>query len=131
MATRRGQVAQWTVAALLALAPVPAMAGGALNYAGTVRSVESGSFVIQDVGPRPATGEMHATNRRIVLTPSTTFVMARRARDGASAFPGDYAVRPAERSDLAEGDFVSVECQPTGAECQAIKLTIVQTGPPA
>jgi len=129
MLTRRGYVAQLAVAALLALTPVSATAGNTVSYAGTIRSVEGGSFVIQDVGPRTAASEMNPVYRKIVLTPSTTFLMAQRDWDGTTTFPGDYVEKVAKRSDLTDGDFVSVECRPTGDGCQAITLTIVQTGP--
>ena len=131
MLTRRGHIAQLAVAALLTLTAVPATAGDTVSYAGTIRSVESGSFVIQDVGPRTAKSEMNAVYRKVVLTPSTKLLMAQRDWDGTTTFAGDYVEKVAKRSDLTDGDFVSVECQPTGDACQAITLTIVQTGPPA
>jgi len=49
---------------------------------------------------------------------------------GAATFPGDYAERPAQRSDLKAGSFVSIECQPTREGCQTLKLTMVRTDQP-
>jgi hypothetical protein len=114
-------------AALIGLATMAATAADTVSYAGTVSSVGGRSVVIRDMGPWAGTTEASVVSRTITVTPSTTFARAERAWDGTAAFPGDYAERPAARSDLTEGAFVAVECRPTGAGCQALKLTIVPT----
>ena len=128
MRIRLGKFFQLTVV-LFALGPLPASAGGAMTYAGTVSSIDGarGAFVLQDVGPWRGKSEANIVNRTIVLTPSTTFAVASRAWDGTSKFPGDYAESAAQRSDLKEGAFVAVECRPVGEGCRALKLTLIQT----
>ena len=131
---RRGSMfARLTIAALLAFAPLPARAGDAVSYAGRVGSIDGtgASFVLKDVGPWRGETETNTVNRTIVLTPSTTFVVASRVWEGARGFPGDYEESPARPSDLKEGAFVAVECQPAGARCRALKLTLVETDPPS
>lgn len=117
---------QIAVACLMAMT-VPAAADQTVRYAGTIRSITSGSLVLEDVGPWH--GEKSATvitPRTIVLAPSTEFFVASRAEDGATRFPGDYQEVPAQRSDLKPGTFVSVECQPTREGCQSLKVTMVR-----
>jgi hypothetical protein len=119
---------QLTVAALLALGPLTASAGEVATYAGTVSSIDRarGAFVLQDVGPWLGKSDANIVNRTIVLTPSTALAVANRTWDSTSKFPGDYEESAAQLSDLKEGAFVAVECQPTGAACRALKLTVVQ-----
>ena len=129
MRKRGTKLVQLTVSALLALGPLPASAGGAVTYAGTIRSLDDarGALVLQDVGPWRGKGDADIVNRTIVLTPSTRLAMASRAWEGTSKFPGDYEENAAQRSDLKEGAFVAVECQPTAEGCRAVKLTVIQT----
>ena len=59
-------------------------------------------------------------------------VRADRAWDNsANKFPGDYREVAAQRSDLTDGSFVSVECEPTSAGCRAVKLTVIRGDKPA
>jgi hypothetical protein len=127
MRSRQGTIIALGIAAVIGLTTAAATAADTVSYAGTVSSVGSRSVVIRDMGPWTGNTEASAVNRTITVTPSTRFAMAERAWDGKAAFPGDYAERPAERSDLTEGAFVAVECQPTGSGCQALKFTIVPT----
>jgi hypothetical protein len=125
--------ARLTATALLAVGPLPAGAGNGVSYAGTVSRIDGprGTFVLHDVGPWRGDRETSVVNRTIVLTPSTTFAVASRVWEGARGFPGDYEESPARRSDLKEGAFVAVECQPAGPSCRALKLTLIETDPPS
>jgi hypothetical protein len=130
MSKRLAKIVQLMVVGLFTVGTLPASADRIAAYAGTVSSVDRarGSFVLQDVGPwRGGTPDPNITNRTIVVTPSTKFAMARRAADGTNKFPGDYEEVSAQPSVLREGAFVSVECQSTGEQCQALTLTVVQT----
>jgi hypothetical protein len=130
MSKRLAKIVQLMVVGLFTVGTLPASADRIAAYAGTVSSVDRarGSFVLQDVGPwRGGTPDPNITNRTIVVTPSTKFAMARRAADGTNKFPGDYEEVSAQPSVLREGAFVSVACQSTGEQCQALTLTVVQT----
>jgi hypothetical protein len=130
MSKRLAKIVRLMVVGLFTVGTLPASADRIAAYAGTVSSVDRarGSFVLQDVGPwRGGTPDANITNRTIVVTPSTKFAMARRTADGTNKFPGDYEEVSAQPSVLKEGSFVSVECQSTGEQCQALKLTVVQT----
>jgi hypothetical protein len=122
--------------AVVIIGPMLTVAGLAsgeqtVKYAGTIKSISNGTIVVEDVGPwhggRP---ETEITPREIVLAPSATFVVASRAKDGTTTFPGDYTEVPAQRSDLKPGTFVAVECQPTPDGCQLLKVTMVPPQPP-
>ena len=128
-----GTIAQLTVAAVLAVGPLPASGGGVVSYAGTVGSLDRarGSLVLRDVGPWHGGTPAPVTPRTIVLTPSTRIAVATRTWEGTEKFPGDYEEMPAELVELTEGAFVTVECEPTGSSCRALKLTVVRTAQPA
>src|SRR5262245_3531531 len=125
---RLGRIVSVLAVAAFALGPLSAKAAATITYAGTVRSVDSarGSFMLEDVGPWHGGPDANITNRAIVLTSSTKLAMASRTWSSATKFPGDYEEIAARRTDLKEGAFVSVECQPTGESCRAVKLTVVQ-----
>jgi hypothetical protein len=130
MSKRLAKIVRLMVVGLFTVGTLPASAGRIAAYAGTVSSVDRarGSFVLHDVGPwRGGTPDANITNRTIVVTPSTKFAMARRTADGTNKFPGDYEEVSAQPSVLKKGAFVSVACQSTGEQCQALKLTVVQT----
>jgi hypothetical protein len=133
MRTTLGTIAQLTVAAALAVGPLPASAGGAVNYAGTISSVDRarGSLVVRDVGPWQGGSPAPVTPRTITLTPATRIAVASRTWEGTEKFPGDYQELPADLVDLTEGAFVAVECEPAGSSCRALKLTVVRTDEPA
>jgi hypothetical protein len=102
-----------------------------VTYAGTIRSIANGVMVVEDVGPwRGTQQETEITAREIILDPTATFVVARRVKDGRTAFPGDYVEIPAQRSELKPGTFVAVQCQPTRDGCQLVKATMVPPQPP-
>jgi hypothetical protein len=113
------------VASLLTMAGL-ATGGQTVKYAGTIRLISDGSFVLDDVGPWRGGLEAEITPRAVVLAPSTNVVVASRAEDGTTTFPGDWKETPARPSDLKPGSFVSVECQPTREGCQGLKVTMVQ-----
>jgi len=114
------------LAVLLALA-APARAQ-AVRYAGIVRSFDGALLVLDDVGPAHDKGlEASITARTIAVTPDTAIFVAIRAQDAQSGFPGDFQETRAAIADLEAGAFVTVHCQPEGARCRALKLTIVRT----
>jgi hypothetical protein len=115
-----------------ALAWLPAPAAGAgeytVRYAGTVRAFDGRWLVLEDVGPAQDQGaEAAITPRTIQVTPRTALFVAIRAEDAGSGFAGDYRETRAAVADLAVGAFVSVQCQPEGPRCRALKLVIVRT----
>ena len=114
------------LASLLALA-VPARAQ-TMRYAGIVRSFDGTVLVLDDVGPgQDKRLEVSITSRTIAVTPRTALFVAIRAEDAQSGFPGDFRETRAEIADLEVGAFVTVQCQPEGPRCRALKLTIVRT----
>src|SRR5262245_46298512 len=130
MRTIRRALALLTAGSLLTVAG-PAIGEQPVKYAGTIRSINDGTMVVEDVGPwHGGKPETEITPREIVLAPAATFVVAARVTDGTTAFPGDYAEVPARRSDLTPGAFVAVECQPTPSGCELLKVTMVPPQPP-
>jgi hypothetical protein len=113
------------VASLLALA-MPARAQ-TMRYAGIVRSFDGKVLVLDDVGPGQNSLEVSITSRTIAVTPRTALFIAIRAEDAQSGFPGDFRETRADIADLEVGAFVTVQCQPEGQRCRALKLTIVRT----
>jgi hypothetical protein len=114
------------LASLLALA-IPARAQ-TVRYAGIVRAFDGRSLVLDDVGPgQDKRAEASITSRTISVTPNTALFVAIRAEDAQSGFPGDYRETRASIADLEVGAFVTVQCQPAGQRCRAMKLTIVRT----
>ena len=114
------------LASLLALA-IPARAQ-TMRYAGIVRAFDGRSLVLDDVGPgQDERAEASITSRTISVTPHTALFVAIRAEDAQSGFPGDYRETRAEIADLEVGAFVTVQCQPAGHHCRAMRLTIVRT----
>jgi hypothetical protein len=110
---------------LVLVAPASAQT---LRYAGIVRAFDGKSLVLDDVGPGQDKGlEVSITSRTIAVTPRTALFVAIRAEDARSGFPGDYRETRAEVADLEVGAFVTVQCQPEGQHCRALKLTIVRT----
>jgi hypothetical protein len=71
--------------------------------------------------------EAPITPRTIEVTPRTALFAVIRAEDARSGFAGDYRETRAVLADLTAGAFVSVQCQPEGQRCRAVKLTIVRT----
>ena len=121
-----------TVVVMSVLASALALArpadGQTVRYAGIVRAFDGTSLVLDDVGPGQD-GRVPApiVPRTIAVTPDTALVVAIRAQDAQSGFPGDYRESRAEIADLQVGAFVAVRCQPEGQRCRALKLTIVRT----
>jgi hypothetical protein len=86
--------------------------------------------VLEDVGPWVAKGpENPITPRAVIVSPSTEYVVADRAKDGATGFPGDYKETRAQPSDLTAGAFIVVESQQATGRCMAVKLTVVRPSP--
>lgn len=111
---------------LLALA-MPALAQ-TVRYAGTVRTFDGSSLVLDDVGPGQQNHvEAPIIPRTIAVTPQTAVFVTIRAEDANSGFPGDYRETRGALADLEVGAFVSVQCHPEGQRCRALKLTIVRT----
>lgn len=121
-----------TVALATALSSLLALsaATGAqtVRYAGTVRAFDGSSLVLEDVGPgRENRVEAPITPRTIEVTPRTALFAVIRAEDATSGFAGDYRETRAGIADLVVGAFVSVQCQPEGQRCRALRLVIVRT----
>jgi hypothetical protein len=119
------------IGSLLAVGPAAAGAGAA-KYAGTVRAIDSarGSLVLDDVGPWVGKTESPITPRTVSVSPSTEYLIADRAKDGATGYPGDYVETKAQLSDVKVGAFVAVECQRDGGRCAAVKLVVVRPSQP-
>jgi len=118
------------ITSLLALAP--AAGAGTTKYAGTLRTIDTtkGSLVLDDVGPWVGKTESPITPRTVIVSPSTEYFVADRAKDGATGYPGDYVETKAQLSDVKVGAFVSVECQREGGRCTALKLVVVRPSQP-
>jgi hypothetical protein len=102
------------ITSLLVLAP--AAGAGTTKYAGTLRTIDTtkGSLVLDDVGPWVGKTESPITPRTVIVSPSTKYFVADRAKDGATGYPGDYVETKAQLADVKVGAFVSVECQREG-----------------
>jgi hypothetical protein len=127
MAKRAVMVHLMAALAWLLVLVAPARAQ-TMRYAGIVRAFDGKSLVLDDVGPGQDKGlEVSITSRTIAVTPRTALFVAIRAEDAQSGFPGDYRETRAQVADLEVGAFVTVQCQPEGPHCRALRLTIVRT----
>jgi hypothetical protein len=125
----RSAATVFLVTGFASLLAVTAAAGAqTVRYAGTVRTFDGSSLVLNGVGPGQENRvEAPITPRTIEVTPRTALFAVIRAEDARSGFAGDYRETRAVLADLTAGAFVSVQCQPEGQRCRAVKLTIVRT----
>jgi len=115
------------------VSPVHAVAVDGAGIAGAVLTVDrdAGRIVVGDMGPLLASGSSELSRRSIRVTPSTEFVMVKRAAGTApSGFVGDYVESRLAAWDVRPGDYVTVTVRPGQGDAEAIKITVVDTGQP-
>jgi hypothetical protein len=104
----------------------PASSADSLRYSGTVVELDTaeGRLIIDEIGPwRVVRGEVVRTRRTIALKPSTRFNVFIRV-DVQGRFAGDFIEVQLEASDVAPGDFVTVECARQRDRLVALTVTL-------
>lgn len=114
---------------VVAVVVAPVFAEGPTwKHSGTVLAVnpDTGTIVLGEVGPwARRNGETVVTERKILVTAETHYVMARRVDGAPSGFRRDFVEQPIEGTDLESGDYVTVECEHRGSRMIASKVTVV------
>jgi hypothetical protein len=93
--------------------------------------VESGTIVIDEVGPwRVDKGVTQVTRHLIAVTPSTS-IMSHIRVNVPGRFGDDFIEVPLELGDVARGDFVTVECRREGGRLVASSIAVAEQAPGA
>ena len=118
--------------ACLAVLATPIAAGE--RHSGQVVAVDvtggsSGTIVIDEVGPwRVDKGVTQLTRHSIIVSPSTRITSYIRV-NVPGRFQGDFLEVPFELSDVAPGDFVTVEFQRVGRLLVALRIDVAEHAP--
>ena len=88
-----------------------------------------GMILIEEVGPwQVRKGVTQVTRHTIVVLPSTKIVSHIRVNVGGR-FGGDFIEVPLNLSDVALGDFVTVECRRERGQLIASSIAVAEVGP--
>lgn len=109
-----------------------AQAGNAAERrSGRVIAVDdtAGLIVIDEVGPwQGRKGVTQVVRHTMIVTPSTKIASHIRV-SVAGRFPGDFIEVPLALSDVALGEFVTVECRREGGRFIALSIAVAELGP--
>jgi hypothetical protein len=119
--------------ALLALAVALPAEAATVTRSGTVVSVDAaaGRVVIGDMGPRLKDGKSKITRRTIRLTPSTEFLLVKRATGVApGGWNGGYVETRISAADVKPGAWVTVSGEPGPRGMTAAKVEVADPSGP-
>jgi len=119
--------------ALLALAVALPAEAATVRHSGTVVSVDAaaGRLVIGDMGPMLKDGKSTITRRMIRLTPSTEFLLVKRASGAApDGWNGGYVETRVSAEDVKPGVWVTVSGEVGLRGMTAAKVEISDTSGP-
>ena len=98
---------------------------------GRVRGIDDrvGMILIEEVGPwQVRKGVTQVTRHTIVVLPSTKIASHIRV-NVPGRFAGDFIEVPLTLSDVALGDFVTVECRRERGQVIALSIVVAEVGP--
>jgi len=113
---------------LLALIGVDRAGAASARYSGVVLSVDhaTGTIVVGVMGPKLENGKSEMARRRVQVTPSTSYVLVKRAAGVApSGWLGDYVETSLTAADIKPGEWVTVSIDGDPRRPTAVKITVV------